>query len=146
MQSNEKQRDRAGDEEGAWMKEHDRHQHWSKFITTTFEAFRAIVKEKVDADQAIKDSVGPGFTEGYVEVNTPETQAAYGVVQQLQLMRKKFEKVRRHDGYCLFKPACMGCSCIWCGCKDQTTSEMQAFMSQFVYPLAAQTVRTKRMH
>ena len=112
MQSNEKQRDRAGDEEGAWMKEHDRHQQWSKFITTTFEAFRAIVKEKVDADQAIKDSVGPGFTEGYVEVNTPETQAAYGVVQQLQLMRKKFEKVRRHDADWLCQPVCMGCSCV----------------------------------
>ncbi len=75
------------------MEEHDRLLKWADFLCKTNEAFCTVTSQKIAADDAIKQAVGPGFTHGYMEVNTPETHACAAVVRKLGRMRETFKSV-----------------------------------------------------
>jgi len=83
----------AADREGKYMEEHDRLLKWADFLCKTNEAFCTVTSQKIAADDAIKQAVGPGFTHGYMEVNTPETHACAAVVRKLGRMRETFKSV-----------------------------------------------------
>jgi hypothetical protein len=85
----------AADREGEYMEEHDRLLKWADFLGKTNEAFRTVTSQKIAADDAIRQTVGSGFTHGYVEVNTLETHAMAAVVRKLGRMRETFKSVSR---------------------------------------------------
>ncbi|KAL0047738.1 hypothetical protein WJX82_010767 [Trebouxia sp. C0006] len=89
--TNERERDMAADREGEYMEEHDRLLKWADFLGKTNEAFRTVTSQKIAADDAIRQTVGLGFTHGYVEVNTHETHAMAAVVRKLGRMRETFK-------------------------------------------------------
>jgi hypothetical protein len=75
------------------MEEHDRLLKWADFLGKTNEAFRTVTSQKIAADDAIRQAVGPGLTHGYVEVNTPETHAMAAVVRKLGRTQETFKSV-----------------------------------------------------
>ncbi|KAA6426405.1 MAG: hypothetical protein FRX49_03516 [Trebouxia sp. A1-2] len=91
QQTNLREQDMAADKEEEYMEEHDRLLKWADFLGKTLEAFCTATSQKIAADDAIRQAVGPSFTPGFVAINTPETHALAAVVCELEQMQETFK-------------------------------------------------------
>ncbi|KAL0041856.1 hypothetical protein WJX79_006837 [Trebouxia sp. C0005] len=89
--TNLREQDMAADKEEEYMEEHDRLLKWADFLGKTLEAFCTATSQKIAADDAIRQAVGPSFTPGFVAINTPETHALAAVVCELEQMQETFK-------------------------------------------------------